>query len=181
MKNKLVMSLWILSFIGVSNGFAKEQEHNCTTKCSMMSNVKLDKVNSMPQEMQLKLKFDPLVNLPILARTFNQHNKDAYLFLSKEQKVAIQQYKLGTMDSILPLMKSSHELSFKLKEGLLHGKLREEEANEIAIQIAKQKQSVLSMKINCILFFRKTLSKEQFNRLLELDKESFYLNSPYNY
>ena len=59
--------------------------------------------------------------------------------------------------------------------------MSEEEALKISREIAKQKESVLAMKINCILFFRKTLSKEQFARLLELDKNMLYMNSPYNY
>ncbi|TQV62512.1 MAG: hypothetical protein FNT15_06635 [Sulfurovum sp.] len=175
MKNRPIITLCMALAISTSTLFAEHTSMPCD-KCT-----KLDKVNEMKEEMQLKLKFDPLVNLPILARTFNQHNQDVTLALSKEQKIAIQHYKLQTMDSILPIMKSSHELSKKLKEGILYGTLSEEEANKMANEIAKQKESVLAMKINCILFFRKTLSKEQFARLLELDKEAFYLNSPYNY
>lgn len=142
---------------------------------------KMEIVNQMPEEMKLKLNFDALVNLPILARTFNKNSEDAKLALTKEQKIAILKYKLETMDSILPVMKSSHELSQKLKNGILNGDMSEEEALKISREIAKQKESVLAMKINCILFFRKTLSKEQYARLLELDKNMLYMNSPYNY
>lgn len=142
---------------------------------------KMEIVNQMPEEMKLKLNFDALVNLPILARTFNKNSEDAKLALTKEQKITILKYKLETMDSILPIMKSSHELSQKLKNGILNGDMGEEEALKISREIAKQKESVLAMKINCILFFRKTLSKEQYARLLELDKNMLYMNSPHNY
>lgn len=167
--------------------FAADENMNksgaaCNSK--MMQNgmsQKSEMVNQMPEEMKLKLHFDALVNLPILARTFNKNNEDEKLALTKEQKIAIQKYKLETMDTIMPIMKSSHELSQKLKNGVLYGTMSEQEALKISSEIAKQKESVLAMKINCILFFRKTLSKEQFERLLELDKNMLYLNNPYNY
>lgn len=166
--------------------FAADENMNkggatCNSKMMQSGNQKLEMVNQMSEDMKLKLHFDALVNLPILARTFNKNNEDEKLALTKEQKIAVQKYKLETMDSILPIMKSSHELSQKLKNGVLYGTMSEQEALKISSEIAKQKESVLAMKINCILFFRKTLSKEQFERLLELDKNMLYLNNPYNH
>jgi hypothetical protein len=165
---------------------ADENLSKCASSCSNMQMQggkvqQLYKINQMPQEMQLKLKFDALVNLPILARTFNKNSKDEELALTKEQRIAIQKYKIETMDTIIPLMESSHNLSKKLKNGILKSTMSEDEALEIVHEIATQKESVLAMKINCILFFKKILSAKQFERLLELDKNMFYLNSPYSY
>jgi hypothetical protein len=167
---------------------AGENANKCGSACNgkMMQGCggagqQMGKLSQLPDDMKLKLSFDALVNLPILARTFNKNNEDEKLALTKEQKIAIQKYKIETMDSIIPVMKSSHELSQKLKNGILFGDMSEQEALKISQEIAKQKESVLAMKINCILFFRKTLSKEQFARLLELDKNMMYVNSSYNY
>lgn len=180
---KIVITLLLSAVIiyGTDENLSK-----CTSSCSnmQMQNGKAqqsDKTNQMPQEMQLKLKFDALVNLPILARAFNKNSKDEELALTKEQKIAIQKYKAETMDTIIPLMESSHNLSKKLKDGILKSTMSEDEALKIAHEIATQKESVLAMKINCILFFKKILSTKQFERLLELDKNMFYINSPYNY
>jgi len=70
MKNRPITTLCMALAISTSSLFAEHTSMPCD-KCT-----KLDKVNEMKEEMQLKLKFDPLVNLPILARTFNQHNQD---------------------------------------------------------------------------------------------------------
>lgn len=181
--NKLMLILLSSAVMAFAAG---ENVSKCGSVCNSggMQNSaaqKMGKLDQLPEDMKLKLSFDALVNLPILARTFNKNNEDEKLALTKEQKIAIQKYKIETMDSIIPVMKSSHELSQKLKNGILFGDMSEQEALDISKEIAKQKESVLAMKINCILFFRKTLSKEQFARLLELDKNMMYINSPYNY
>lgn len=181
--NKLMLVLLSCAVMAFA---ASENVSKCGGTCNSggMQNSavqKMGKLSQLPEDMKLKLTFDALVNLPILARTFNKNNEDEKLALTKEQKIAIQKYKMETMDSIIPVMKSSHELSQKLKNGILFGDMSEQEALKISQEIAKQKESVLAMKINCILFFRKTLSNEQFARLLELDKNMMYVNSPYNY
>lgn len=185
--NKLLLILLssaVIAFAADENANVNMNKGGSACNGKMMqggAGQKMEIVNQMPEDMKLKLNFDALVNLPILARTFNKNSEDAKLALTKEQKITILKYKLETMDSILPIMKSSHELSQRLKNGILNGDMSEEEALKISREIAKQKESVLAMKINCILFFRKTLSKEQYARLLELDKNMLYMNSPYNY
>lgn len=181
--NKLLIAFLSLSVMVFAAG---ESQSKCGNSCNgkMMQGSggqQMQKLDNLSDEMRLKLTFDGLVNMPILARTFKKNSEDEKLSLTKEQKTAIQKYKIGTMDSILSTMESSQELSEKLKKGILYGDMSENEALDISKEIAKQKESVLAMKINCILFFRKTLSKEQFARLLELDKDMIYINSPYNY
>jgi len=142
------------------------------------SSIKL-MIDKMPQGMQMKLKYDYVVNLPILMRTVMK-NSDA-LGLSKEQKMAIKKHKLDVMDQINPIMKESHMLSKQLKDALLYGTLSQEESEKLASKITKLKESVLQMKILCITFVKSTLSKEQFTKLIEMDKKMPYLNSPYSY
>jgi hypothetical protein len=136
-------------------------------------------VDKMPQGMQMKLKFDYVVNLPILMRAVMKNGET--LGLSKEQKIAIKKHKLDVMDGINPIMKEAHMLSKKLKDSLLYGSLSKEEAEKLAQKITKLKESVLQMKIICIDFLKSTLTKEQFTKLIELDKKMPYLNSPYSY
>lgn len=135
----------------------------------------------MSPDMQLKLDFDYLVNLPILMRSVFKNSDNAKLALTKEQKIAIKKHKIEVMDSISDAMKSSHKLSMELKNGLLYGDKSEKELFELSAEIAKQKEQVLAMKITCIKFIRATLSAEQFKTLLELDKQMPYKNNPYNY
>jgi hypothetical protein len=61
-------------------------------------------VDKMPEGMQTKLKFDYVVNLPILMRAVMKKGKA--LNLSKEQKIAIKKHKLEVMDQINPIMKA---------------------------------------------------------------------------
>lgn len=141
----------------------------------------LDMVNKMPEDMQMKLKYDGLVNMPILMRATSKHADNKELNLTDAQKMAIKKNKLEVMDTIEPVLKEAHQLSIKLKQGLFDGSLDQKEAVEIAKKIANLKEQVLEMKITCTIFMRETLSKEQFQKLLELDKKMPYLNSPYNY
>lgn len=139
----------------------------------------LQMVNNMGEDMQVKLKYDYLVNLPILMRAVMK-NGDA-VGLSKEQKMAIKKHKIEVMDNIDPVMQESFQLSKKLKDGLLYGDMSKDEMLKLSSKIADLKEEVLNMKIVCISFIKSTLTKEQFEKLLELDKNMPYLNSPYNY
>ena len=112
--------------------------------------------------------------------TFN-NAKNPDLALTKEQIEAIKKHKFDVMDAIAPVMRESHELSKKLKDGLFDGTLSKDEASTMASKIAKLKEEVLQMKVVCISFMRETLSKEQFKTLLELDAKMPYFKSPYNY
>lgn len=139
----------------------------------------LGKVNKMNKGMQVKLKFDYLVNLPILIRSVMKNGDK--IGLSKKQKMAIKKHKVEVMDNINPIMEESHMLSKKLKDGLISGDISYDEAVKLSSKIADLKEDVLNMKIVCINFVKQTLTKEQFKQLIELDKKLPYLNSPYNY
>jgi len=173
---KTIIILGLATTLSISSAFAM----NMDGKQHMMGKGNMSKmVNNMPKGMQMKLKYDYLVNLPILMRSTMQ-NADK-IGLSKEQKMSIKQHKNEVMDSIVPVMKKSHMLSKKLKDGLLYGEIPQKEAVKLASEIAELKKKVLNMKIVCISFVKSTLSSEQFKKLIELDKKMPYLNSPYNY
>ncbi|MEY4504665.1 MAG: hypothetical protein RL154_961 [Pseudomonadota bacterium] len=135
----------------------------------------------MSEDMKRKLDFDYTVNLPILMRASFENAKSPELNLSKEQITAIREHKVNVMDAIEPVMKEAHEMSAKLKYELIYGKIGKEEAFKMAAKITVLKEQVLDMKITCIQFIRETLTKEQFQKLIEIDKKAMYKNSPYNY
>jgi hypothetical protein len=145
----------------------------------MSNKLSLEQVNSMKAGMQMKLKYDYSVNFPILMRAVFKQGKK--LNLTKEQKIAIKKHKIDVMDTINPAMKKSHMLSKKLKDALLYGNISKEEAFKLSKEIATLKEQVVNMKITCITFIKNTLTKEQFAKLIELDKKMPYLNYPYNY
>ena len=145
------------------------------------NNNSLSIVNDMPADMSLKLKFDYLVNMPILMRAIFKNVENPKLALTMEQRKTIAKYKIETMDAIESVMIESHNLSKQLKDDLLYGTLSDDEGFALSKKIAEKKEQVLNMKIMCINFIKKTISKEQFNTLIELDRKMLYLNSPYNY
>jgi hypothetical protein len=141
----------------------------------------IEKINNMNEDQQLKLKYDYIVNMPILMRVAFANAKNPELNLSKEQIDAIKKHKFEVMDSIDSVMVESHKLSKELRDGLLYGNISEQKAFELAKEITRLKEQTLNMKIVCINFMKKELTKEQFTKLLEFDKKMPYLNSPYNY
>ena len=147
----------------------------------MNKQLNLTMVNEMKPGMQMKLKYDYLVNLPILMRAVFKNKDNPTLNLSKKQKIEIINHKTNVMDAIMPIMKKSHKLSKQLKDGLLNDKLSQKQLVELSNKIADLKKQVLNMKITCIQFIKKTLTKEQFQILISIDKKMPYLNYPYNY
>ena len=148
----------------------------------MMGNkLTLEMVNKMGKAMQLRLKFDYTVNLPIMIRAVMKNKDNPMLKLSKEQKMAIMNHKKNVMDSITSTMEKSHMLSKKLKYSLLHGNMSKTKLYILSKKISALKEKVVNMKIVCISFLKDTLSKEQFTTLIKIDKKMPYLNYPYNY
>lgn len=164
---KKLLAFSVLSFLSVNQIFAMENMSQNSSKIELS------------EEMKMKLNFDYIVNLPIMMRAVFNNAKHPDLNLTKEQIIAIRDHKINVMDNIEPIMKEAHMLSIQLKEGLINGKISNEEGFKLATKITNLKEQVLMMKITCINFVKSTLTPTQFQKLIEIDKKAMYKNNPY--